>query len=251
MTWDPAQYGKFRDERSRPFFDLLARVPDRPYARVADLGCGDGALTKVLSERWPEARVVGVDSSAEMLASAQAIPGRLEFRHADIRSWSEPIDLLFSNAALQWVPDHPAVFPALAAQVAPGGVLAVQVPGNHGSPSHLEMMRLSAEEPWKTKLEGRWQAHSVEPLGWYAETLLRLGWEVDAWETTYLHLLPGENAVVEWMKGTALRPILKALGPEGAAFLEELAPRFRAAYPAGPSGTPFPFRRLFFVAVRK
>jgi trans-aconitate 2-methyltransferase len=113
------------------------------------------------------------------------------------------------------------------------------------------MMRLAAEEPWKARLEGRWQAHAVEPLAWYAETLLRLGWEVEAWETTYLHLLPGENPVIEWMKGTALRPILKVLGPEGAAFLDALAPRFRAAYPPGPDGTLFPFRRLFFVAVRK
>ncbi len=176
MTWDPVQYRRFRDERSRPFFDLLARVPDRPYRRIADLGCGDGGLTRVLAERWPGAAVTGVDLSPEMLADAQALPN-LEFVRGDIRSWEGTADLLVSNAALQWVPDHPSLVPRLAAHA---GVMAVQVPGNHDSPSHVEMMRLCAEEPWKRRLEGRWRPHSVESLSWYVETLRAMGWEVDA-----------------------------------------------------------------------
>lgn len=246
MTWDPVQYGRFRDERSRPFHDLLARVPERPYRRIADLGCGDGGLTRVLAERWPAARVTGVDVSPEMLAAARALPN-LEFVRGDLSAWAEPVDLLVSNAALQWVPDHAAVLPRLASRA---GVMAVQVPGNHDSPSHSEMMRLAAEEPWRSRLEGRWQAHAVEPLAWYVETLLRFGWDVEAWETTYLHLLPGGDPVLEWMKGTALRPILAALGADAPRFLEALAPRFREAYPPGPSGTIFPFRRLFWVALK-
>ncbi len=252
MSWDPVQYGRYRDERSRPFFDLLARVPDRPYRRIADLGCGDAELTRALAERWPGARVTGVDRSAEMLAAARPLHGRLELVQGDLASWRppEPLDLLVSNAALQWVPDHAAVLPRLAGLVAPGGAIAVQVPGNHDSPSHVELLRLAGEEPWRSRLEGRWRPHAVEPLAWYAETLRGLGWDVDAWETTYLHFLAGPDPVLEWMKGTALRPVLSLLGPDGPRFLEALAPRFRAAYPAGSGGTYFPFRRLFFVATR-
>jgi trans-aconitate 2-methyltransferase len=254
LGWDPGQYGKFRDDRARPFFDLLARVPDRRFGRVADLGCGTGELTRVLAERWPAARVTGVDSSREMLQAAapRAIAGRLEFVEADIAAWEPPdrFDLVLSNAALQWVPDHGRLLPRLSALLAPRGVLAVQVPANHDWPSHQEILRLAAEEPWASKLTGRWRPHAVEPLDGYVRTLQAGGLAVDAWETTYVHILQGADPVLEWLKGTALRPVLTVLGAEAPGFLEALAPRLRAAYPPGPAGTLFPFRRFFFVATR-
>ncbi|HYF00295.1 MAG TPA: methyltransferase domain-containing protein [Planctomycetota bacterium] len=251
-TWDPAQYARFADERSRPFFDLLARVPGRPYARIADLGCGRGDLTRVLADRWPTARVTGVDASAEMLASAKPEPGRLDFVQADLAAWApaEPFDLVFSNAALHWLPDHGHLLPRLAGRLSTPGVLAFQVPGNQQAPSHAVTIGLSREPHWRARL-GDWAPPAVLPLASYVEGLSALGFRVDAWETTYLHRLPGENPVLEWMQGTTLRPLLARLGADAPAFLAELAPRLRAAYPPGPAGTLYPFRRLFVVASRR
>jgi trans-aconitate 2-methyltransferase len=217
-----------------------------------DLGSGTGELTRSLLDRWPESRIWGVDLSPEMLSEARsrAIPGRLEFVQGDLATWKPetPPDLVVSNAALQWVPDHSRLLPGLLGSLAPGGVLAVQVPANQASPSHTLILELAQERPWRARLEGRWRPHGVEPLGWYVETLLGLGARVEAWETTYVHVLGGPDPVLEWLKGTALRPILAVLGEEGRGFLEALGPRLAAAYPAGPRGTLFPFRRLFFVA---
>jgi trans-aconitate 2-methyltransferase len=254
MPWDPGQYEKFRDERSRPFLDLVGRVPDQPYRRIVDLGSGTGELSRRLLDRWPEARVTGVDLSPQMLEAARprSIPGRLDFVLGDLATWDpgEPVGLIVSNAALQWVPDHVGLLPRLLSRLAPGGVLAVQVPANHDSPSHTLILELAGEPPWRERLKGRWRPHAVEPLAWYVESLLRGGAEVDAWETTYLHALPGADPVLEWLKGSALRPVLSALGGDGPGFLEALGPRLRAAYPPGPRGTIFPFRRLFFAARR-
>jgi trans-aconitate 2-methyltransferase len=254
--WNVSQYERYRDERARPFFELLQRVPDTQVQRAVDLGCGTGELTRAIAERWPEATVLGVDSSPDMLAAARprSMAGRLGFAQGDVRTFAGgPFDLVVSNATLQWVPDHPALLPRIAALVAPGGTLAVQMPGNFDAPSHTLLAEVVAAGPWAAKLAaaGAAGARAVRPVAWYVETLWPLGFEVDAWETTYVHVLPGEDAVLEWTKGTAMRPLLAALeAAEREAFLLEYGARLRRAYPAGPRGTLFPFRRVFFVARR-
>jgi trans-aconitate 2-methyltransferase len=256
MIWDPTQYLRFAPERSRPFFDLLNRVTWERVDAVADLGCGTGALTRALRERWPDATVVGVDNSPDMLEHARqwAVPGRLEFVQADLASWQppRPLDLVVSNAALQWVGNHERLLPALCALLAPAGALAVQMPHYFETPAHRIIAAVSEGPRWRAQLAGAGlQEGAVRPLPWYVERLLRLGLAVDAWETTYLHVLRGDNPALEWMKGTALRPLLARL-ETGAQddFLRELGERFRAAYPPRDGVTLFPFPRIFFVATR-
>ncbi|MEW2262805.1 trans-aconitate 2-methyltransferase [Streptomyces sp. NPDC047853] len=265
-TWDPAQYLRHAGHRARPFTDLLARVPDlaqgafaRP-PRIADLGCGPGNVTVLLADRWPTARITGYDNSARMLerAGEHAGPtpggGRLDFAPADVRTWTpaEPYDLLVSNATLQWVPGHADRFPDWIAGLAPGGVLAFQVPGNFDAPSHRLMREIAHSPRWRDRLAGtlRHDGAVLTPEA-YLDRLTTAGCTADVWETTYVHLLPGEDAVLDWVKGTGLRPVLTALDddPEARdAFVEEYRTALRAAYPAGAHGTPFPFRRVFAVA---
>lgn len=253
--WDPTQYRLFADERSRPFFDLVSRIRDPSPARVTDLGCGDGSLTATLAERWPEALVEGVDSSPEMIAgtSSRAIPGRLTFRLGDLREWhpTAPVDVLVSNAALQWVPEHLTLLRPWVEALVSGGWLAFQVPGNDGSPSHVILRELQRSPQWRKRLDGEALAdHRVLEPDEYLERLAALGCQVDAWETTYLHVLQGPDPVLEWVKGSALRPVLSRLpeGPGREAFLGEYRARLREAYPAGEHGTVLPYRRLFVVA---
>ncbi|MGK5531757.1 trans-aconitate 2-methyltransferase [Streptomyces sp. URMC 129] len=263
--WDPAQYQRHSGHRERPLLDLLARVPPLPAPaapRVADLGCGPGRPSLLLTERWPGARVTGYDTSPAMLAEAatHAGPtpggGSLAFAHADLADWrpAEPFDLIVSNAALQWVPGHADRFPAWVAGLVPGGVLAFQVPGNFGAPSHVLMRELCASPRWRGRLGGALRHRdAVLTPGAYAEALAALGCAIDVWETTYLHVLPGADPVLDWVKGTGLRPVLTALESDpGArdAFLADYRAALRAAYPPGPHGTLFPFRRVFAVARR-
>jgi trans-aconitate 2-methyltransferase len=255
MRWNVPQYEKFAGERARPFFDLVGRVPDGKVDSVVDLGCGTGELTLALAERWPDAHVLGVDNSPDMLAAARprAIPGRLQFEPGDAgRFRPAPVDRLISNAVLHWIPNHHELFPRLAAAIAPGGALAVQMPTNHDAPSHMVLRQVAAEGPWVAKLEGKVQRIYVQPLAFYARILLELGFTVDAWETTYLHILSGPDPVLQWVKGTTLRPVLAALdATETEAYLARCAVELAAAYPPGPDGrTLFPFRRLFVVAQR-
>jgi trans-aconitate 2-methyltransferase len=254
--WDARQYERFRSERARPFFDLLARIPDRSYRAISDLGCGTGDLSAALSEHWPAARVLGVDSSTEMLAAAErfAISDRLEFTPGDMTTWKpgSPQDLVVSNAAFQWVPDAEALVRHVSGYLAPGGVLAVQMPDNSASPSQALLRELEEAGPWAERLRGRPRQDRILPLGRYGDLLAGEGFGVDAWETVYWHVLEGDDAVLEWMKGTTLRPILKALAEgEREEFLGQYRSRLAAAYPKGPAGTVFPFRRLFFVARKK
>jgi trans-aconitate 2-methyltransferase len=251
--WDAAQYERFRGERSRPFFDLLPRIPDRSYRSIVDLGCGTGDLTAALADHWPEARVSGVDLSAEMLAPAKSreVPGRLEYLEGDIVSWCPPapVELVVSNAAFQWVPDQVALLKHVSSYLAPRGVLAVQIPDNFSFPSHTLLDEVECGGPWAEKLRARRRHDGVLPLARYAELLWGEGMEIDAWEIVYQHVLAGDNPVLEWMMGTALRPILAALGgEERGRFLSDYAAKLRQAYPKSSRGTLFPFRRIFFVA---
>ena len=250
-TWDPRQYLKFADHRLRPALDLLAQVPlDNPRS-VYDLGCGPGNVTRLLAARWPTATVVGVDSSAEMLVKArQEAPG-IAFHEADVERWvaPAPADLLFTNSTLQWLDDHARLFPRLVSQLAPQGVLAVQMPHNHDAPSHAAMREAAEEGPWRTQLRN---VRSIRPVGApadYYRVLAPVARQVDIWETEYLHVLEGNNPVVEWTKGTGLRPYLDALQePERGAFLAVYAQRIAALYPKQPDGrTLLPFRRLFIL----
>lgn len=252
--WDPDQYERFATERGRPFHELLARVFADGPGRVVDLGCGTGGLTAGLASRWPGAVVEGIDSSPEMIAAAteRAVPGQLSFRVGDLAAWApdQPADVVVSNAALQWVPGHLELLPHLLAGVAPGGWFAFQVPGNFTEPSHWLLAELAAEAPWAQLLAGRDLARpgSHDPAT-YLDLLARLGHQVDAWETTYLHVLDGPDAVFEWIKGTGARPVLQALPDDDRpAFEAAYRARLREAYPERGYGTVLPFRRIFVVA---
>jgi trans-aconitate 2-methyltransferase len=254
-VWDPARYLQYADERARPFHELLARVPDSPRCRsVVDLGCGTGELTAQLARRWRTARVTGVDSSAEMLAAAdpQAVEAGVQLVRADLRDWlpEAPVDVLLTNATLQWVPDHLELLPRLAGLLAPGGVPALQVPGNTGEPSHVLLHELADSPRWRPYVgEDRVTRPAAYGPREYSEVLAGAGLSVDAWETTYLHVLEGEDAVLRWVSGTALRPVLSALPDDTAreAFVAEYGTVLREAYAPGPYGTVLPFRRVFAV----
>jgi trans-aconitate 2-methyltransferase len=250
-TWDPERYLTYADERARPFADLLSRVAATEVERVVDLGCGPGNLTAMLAQRWPGADVLGLDSSPEMVdrARASGAPGA-RFEVADLREWESdrPVDVLVSNATLQWVPGHLDLLPRLVAQVAPGGWFAFQVPGNFAEPSHVLLRELASGERFREYAEGAARPDSHGPTT-YLEKLLDVGCRVDAWETTYLHLLEGEDPVFTWVSGTGARPVLQALPDEARRDFEaEYKRLLREAYPPGPHGTVLPFRRVFVVA---
>ncbi|MGN6782299.1 MAG: methyltransferase domain-containing protein [Marmoricola sp.] len=252
--WDPELYLAYADERGRPFVELLARVAAHQPATVTDLGCGPGNLTALLQRRWPAAEVTGVDSSAAMLQQARADHPTLHFVQADLRDHlggAEPVDVLVSHATLQWVPEHRALLPRLLAGVRPGGWLAFQVPGNFAEPSHALRRALAAEPAYAAATRG-----VAEPVAHDAATYLAdlraLGCAVDAWETTYLHVLDqeryGEDPVFAWISGTGARPTLQALGRLRPAFEAELRRRLREAYPEEGGAVVLPFRRVFVVA---
>ncbi|MGZ5416152.1 MAG: trans-aconitate 2-methyltransferase [Nocardioides sp.] len=248
-TWDPERYLTYADERGRPFVELIARVGATEPRRVVDLGCGPGNLTALLKERWPDACVVGVDSSPEMVETARSVDG-VEFCVGDARTWrpAEPVDVLVANATLQWVPGHLDLLLHLVGQVAPGGWFAFQVPGNFDEPSHTIRRDLAGEQPY-----AGFTADVATPDAFgpevYHNRLALMGCRVDAWETTYLHVLTGEDPVFTWVSGTGARPTLQALPHDlRPQFEDEFKHRLREAYPAGPAGTVLPFRRVFVVA---
>jgi len=264
-SWDPDRYLTYADERGRPFLDLITRIDapsgdrggrsgDRLEIRtVVDLGCGPGNLTALLTTRWPDATVTGVDSSAEMIAAAQASDADATFEVGDLRDWSAGspgVDVLVSNATLQWVPDHLDLLPHLVEQVRPGGWFAFQVPGNFDEPSHTIRTELAAQPPYAPHTAGA-AVPSSHDAATYLRALQALGCEVDAWETTYLHVLHGEDPVFTWVSGTGARPTLQALPDDlRVEFEAEFKTRLRAAYPDGGHGVVLPFRRIFVVARR-
>ncbi len=254
--WDAGQYLRFGGERARPFFDLVAQVGATAPRYVADLGCGPGNLTAALAERWPGATVAGVDNSAEMIAAARAtVPSaaNLSFEVGDVRDWRprRPVDVLVCNAVLQWVPGHDEILLRWADLLAPGGWLAFQLPGNFDQPSHEIVKEMAGSPRWRAPLADAALGRQAGDPAEYVALLARPGFEVDAWETSYLHILHGENPVLEWTKGSTLRPVLSALDAEQAdAFLREYGERVRDAYPPHSFGTVFPFRRVFAVVHR-
>ena len=273
-TWEPRTYLRYADVRFRAGLDLIARIPANDYRTIYDLGCGTGYLTQVLAEKFPQAQVIGIDKSPEMLAEARrehsaggargnlrpepqddtvGEPSKVTWVQGDISSWRPPApaDLIFSNAALQWVPNHKTLLPALLEALRPGGVLAVQMPQHFASPSHIELKKLVRQPRWRSKL-----AHLLlKPIAAaeeYWQWLSPKSAHFDLWETIYLLVLEGKDPVVNFMAGTALRPFLTVLGErEGKQFVSAFARRMSVAYPAESTGqTLFPFRRLFFVAQR-
>jgi trans-aconitate 2-methyltransferase len=263
-TWEPQTYLRYADIRFRAGIDLIARIPRgaekkiSTYNTIYDLGCGTGHLTRILADRFPDAAVTGVDSSPEMLAEARrefpsANSPNIAWQPADIRRWhpNQPPDLIYSNAALQWVPDHEALLPALMNTLREGGVLAMQVPRHFESPSHLELKDMVLQSPQRAKLEPLLLATIPSPET-YWRWLSPHATNLDIWETIYLQVLDGPDPVVNFMKGTALRPFLSLLSDEESAdFLAQFAARMAKAYPAQENGqTLFPFRRLFLVAQR-
>jgi trans-aconitate 2-methyltransferase len=253
-TWDPDRYLTFADERGRPFVELVARVGASAPAEVVDLGCGPGNLTGLLAERWPEAHVVGLDSSPEMIAEARSLGQRVDYAVADLREWrpTAPVDVLVSNATLQWVPGHLELLPSLVEAVAPGGWLAFQVPGNFDEPSHTIRAELAAEPPYAA-----WTADVAVPASHdpavYYDALSAAGCAVEVWETTYTHVLRGPDPVFTWVSGTGARPTLQALPAQHRpAFEAEFERRLAVAYPVRADGSVLlPFRRVFAVAHRE
>ena len=251
--WDPGQYRRFADERARPFFDLVARIGTDAPRSVVDLGCGPGDLTVDLARRWPAAAIVGIDSSAEMIAAArrgEKGPG-VSFTVADLRDWQPdaPVDVLVCNAVLQWVPGHLGLLPRWVSWLSGGGWLAFQLPGNFDQPPHAVLREMAASPRWRPLIGEAELTRQAGDLTGYLDVLAGAGCQVDAWETTYLHILHGEDPVVEWVKGTALRPVLAVLDDaETAEFLAEYRDRMRRAYPPRSFGTVLPFRRVFVVA---
>ena len=260
VTWDPARYSRFTDARLRPALDLLSRVSLDAPRRIYDLGCGTGDITRIIATRWPRAAVTGTDLSAEMLEVAAGEESRIGWEQIDVRAWKPPApaDLIYSNAMLHWVPDHDNLIRRLAGFLAPGGVLAIQMPLSWQEPSHRLMREvLATGGPGATplgsaELRTRMGTQPVATPAYYHELLAPELNDIDIWETRYLQVLSGDDPVLEWVSGTALRPILEGLDQADLArFLEVYREKLRAAYPARPNGvTLFPFPRLFIVATR-
>lgn len=250
--WKPDQYLKFAAERTQPCRDLAARIAIENPRRVIDLGCGPGNSTEVLAARWPGAELTGLDSSTEMIARARSVHPDWRWRAGDIAAWTdgeECFDVVFSNAAMQWVPDHAQVFPRLMSHVAPAGALAVQMPGNFEAEAHRLMRSVASGFP-ATGGVREWFAHGCE---FYYDVLTPLAARVELWSTEYIHVMGGAEGIVEWYSGSGMRPFLDALATdsERARFQAEYLAVIRDAYPARPDGRIlFPFRRLFMVAYR-
>lgn len=256
MVWDPQQYLRHGGLRLRPGLDLLARIPVEDPARVVDLGCGPGNLTLLLAERWPGAEVAGIDADEAMLADAEArdTQRRVSWLPGDLATWTAAhrVDVVFANAALHWVDDHPRVLTHLLGQLTPGGVVAFQVPDNFDEPSHTVVADVVDGGPWRERLRPHLLDHPVLPPHRYHRLLAPVTDHLDVWSTTYWQALTGPDPVLDWVRGSLLRPLLAELsGADEQAFLDQVASGLRAAYPADESGTTlFPFRRTFVVAQR-
>ena len=253
-TWNPAQYLRFGNERLQPALDLLARIPLGDPSIIYDLGCGTGTITSFLKERWPGAKVTGIDSSETMLERAGALEAEVTWRQQDLNGWNPevPADLLYSNAVLHWLDDHEELFPRLMAGLNPGGVLAVQMPQNFSAPTHELIATTVRAGPWRDLLEPELREHPVADFSSYYDILSSHATRLDFWEITYLHVLQGYDPVVEWTKGSILGPLLALLNDsDKEAFLQAYREPISKAYVRRDDGsTLLPFRRLFLIAVK-
>ncbi len=253
-AWDPAQYLRFADHRLRPALDLLAQVPLEAPAHVVDLGCGAGNISTILKQRFPAADVLGIDGDTAMVQTARGKAPECRFEQADFTRWTPavPPALIYSNAALQWVGGHETLFPRLLSLLAPDGVLAVQMPAMHDAPLRRLQYEVAAHGPWAERLAAQASAPPILEVAQYWDLLRPCAAALDSWETTYLHPLTGEDAVVEWAAGSSLRPFLAPLDSEQrVAFRRAYADAVRPYYPRRADGTTLlPFRRLFLIARR-
>jgi len=252
--WDPAQYLTFGDHRLRPALELLQRIPLQAPAQVVDLGCGAGNVTAHLRRRWPQAAITGVDTSRQMLDAAAKVEPSVTWVEADLATWTPPVppDVLYANAALHWVTEQAPLFRRLVGLLAPGGVLAVQMPRNFEQPSHQLIYQAVAAGPWQARLQDVLRPVPVEGPAFYYDLLATLCAQIDLWETRYVQVLRGENPVAEFTKGSWLKPLLDALEePQRSAFEAEYRRLVQEAYPPRADGTTlFPFNRMFIVAVK-
>lgn len=251
MTWNPAQYEKFSQPRLRPALDLIAGIPPTEPSTVVDLGCGTGSITRLLAERWPRASITGIDDSAAMLDKAAEESGRIRWEKQSVSDWrpADSVDVIFSNAALQWLPHHESLFKRLAGTLSTGGLMAVQMPRNYAAPSHTLITDTIRNGPWRQTLEPLLGPDPVAEPAFYYSLLAPLGRMTEIWETQYFHVLDGPDPVKEWTKGTWLRRFLDRLDPKQATqFERDYADRLLDAYPPSADGkTWFPFKRLFIV----
>jgi trans-aconitate 2-methyltransferase len=255
MAWDPTHYMKFGDERTRPSVDLAARIKVENPTQIVDLGCGPGNSTQILRQKWPQARVLGVDNSPEMLkAAAESYPDQ-EWMLADIASWqpAQTFDVIFSNATLQWLPDHRTLARRLLSLFSSGGALAFQIPSATFATIRTLIYDISREATWNARMDVPRKAHTMESPAFYYDALVDVASELDLWETDYQHVLPSRSAVVDWISSTGLRPFLAVLDTEKerSEFLAELHRRVADSYALRADGKVlFPFRRTFVIAYR-
>lgn len=257
LDWNPALYRRYEDERTRPAQELLARVPLAAATRVVDLGCGPGNSTELLVQRFPDAGVIGIDNSEAMLVSARKRLPEVRFALSNIATWApqdQAPDLIYANAALQWVPDHATLIPRLFAALAPGGVLAIQMPDNRQEPTHRLMRAVAAEAPWAESIGDADRLRTeLLGIGGYYDLLAPVAEKVDVWHTVYQHPMASAAAIVEWVRGTGLKPFVDRLLPElQASYLAEYERRVSEAYPARADGKRLlAFPRMFIVAQKK
>jgi trans-aconitate 2-methyltransferase len=254
-SWSPTQYLKFEEERTRPCRDLVARIGLENPQRVIDLGCGPGNSTAVLAQRWPHATITGIDFSEEMILAAREKYPQGKWEQGDVAQWiaTDPVDLVFSNAALQWVSDHGVVVPHLSRQVGRGGALAWQVPANGDAAAHHLMRELAASESWRRHFTEPVREWFVHDLSFYYDLLAPITARLDLWSTKYLHVMESPAAIVEWYRGTGLRPFLDRIADdsERERFLSDYLREIEQAYPQRSDGRVlFPFLRQFVIAYR-
>jgi trans-aconitate 2-methyltransferase len=253
--WDATQYLRFSDARTLPAIDLLSRIELGAAKRIVDLGCGPGNSTAPLQARWPDAAVTGIDSSEELLAAARRDHPGIAFARGDIATWTgaAPCDVIFANASLQWVGGHDRLVPHLFGQVAPGGVLAVQMPRNHDFATHRLMRQVAADSEWRDRLQGAREPSPVKPPEFYYDLLAPRAARFNIWETNYIQIMDGVPAIIAWLYGTGLRPFLARLAEaERSVFLDRYAALLAEAYPAQADGKILlPYPRLFFIATKE
>ncbi|HEY5993560.1 MAG TPA: methyltransferase domain-containing protein [Gallionellaceae bacterium] len=256
-AWDPKLYLQFGDERTQPAIDLVTRVNLAHPAQIIDIGCGPGNSTAILRQRWPDARVTGLDSSPEMISAARLSQPEQEWVLADAASWQAStgsvFDLVFSNAVLQWIPDHARLIPGLLGRVKPSGALAFQMPARAYSIIHQLVLEVAAEPEWSHRMNDAREGFTLERPGFYYDLLAGLAARLDIWETEYCHVMQDHEAIMQWVRGTSVRPFLEALGTEAERqrFVAQLRARVAQAYPPQRDGKVlFPFRRLFVIAYR-